>query len=135
MWNEGRVLAGLRIVTGLLVFPHGVRKLLKGPVEAVGGSMIQHGFPEWFAWLVTLGELAGLLLAVGLFTRLSGAAVAATMGAIAFFVQAPKLAEIGTGAGVPLEYPILLAALGLAFALRPPREWSLDARLGKRGRR
>lgn len=126
--SGGYLLAIVRIVVGLLVFPHGVRKVLAGPIRAIGGNMAKHGFPEWFAWLVTLGELSGLLLALGLLTRLAGLAVGVTMGSIVVFVQAGNWTAIGTGSGVSLEYPLLVAVLGFVFALHGPTPWSVDKR-------
>jgi putative oxidoreductase len=126
--KDSAALAVLRIVTGLLVFPHGVRKLLKGPVSAIGKAMAEHGFPESFAYVVTLGELAGLLLALGLFTRYSAALVALTMAGIALVVQRGLVWQIGTGKGVPLEYPLLLMICAAVFVVVPVRRWSLDAK-------
>jgi putative oxidoreductase len=126
--KDSAALAVLRIVTGLLVFPHGVRKLLKGPVAAIGKSLTEHGFPESFAYVVTLGELAGLLLALGLYTRHAAAVVALTMAGIAVVVQRGLVWQIGTGKGVPLEYPLLLMVCAAVFVFVPARRWSLDAR-------
>ncbi|HEX5102110.1 MAG TPA: DoxX family membrane protein [Polyangiaceae bacterium] len=123
--KESVALAVLRIATGALVFPHGLRKLATGPVAAVGKSMVAHGFPAWFAYLVTAGELAGGLLALGLYTRFSAAAVAATLWGIVAFVQLPLARELGTGRGVALEYPILLALTATLFVLVPATKWSL----------
>jgi putative oxidoreductase len=126
--SESTALAVLRIAAGLLVFPHGVRKLIQGPVAAVGKQMIAHGFPPSFAYVVTAGELAGLALAVGLYTRVAAVAVAATMWGIVIWVQGELVGRMGTGGGVPLEYPVLLAVLATVLALAPPKRWSLDAR-------
>ena len=123
--SDSAALAVLRIATGLLVFPHGVRKLLTGPVAAIGKSMVAHGFPAWFAYPVTAGELCGALLALGIYVRYSAAAVALTLWGIVFVVQAPLLAEWGTGRGVPLEYPVLLALTATLFVLAPPTRWAL----------
>lgn len=123
--SDSSALAVLRIATGLLVFPHGVRKLLTGPVAAVGSSMVAHGFPSWFAYLVTAGELCGLLLALGVSVRYSAAAVALTLWGIVIFVQAPLLHDVGTGRGVALEYPALLALTATLFVLAPATKWSL----------
>ncbi len=122
-----RALALLRIAVGLLVFWHGVTKVLKGPVAAIGRQVAAHGFPESFAYVVTAGELAGLFLAVGLYSRLAAAFVAVTMLGIAGFVQVGLLASVGTGKGVPLEYPLLLAVCCLVLAIGPGTRWTLDA--------
>jgi len=126
--TESTALAVLRIATGLLVFPHGVRKLLHGPVAAVGKQLAAHGFPPSFAYVVTAGELAGLFLALGLFSRAAATAVAMTMWGIVTWVQFGLLGRAGTGASVPLEYPLLLAVVATLLAVVPPTRWSLDRR-------
>src|SRR5687768_1255351 len=95
--SSEQALAILRVVTGLVVLPHGVRKLLGGPVTVIGKSIVQAGFPEWFAWVVTAGELCGGALALGLLTRLAGAAVALTMAGVLVFVNFANLTHFGTG--------------------------------------
>lgn len=124
-------LALFRVLTGTLVFTHGVRKLIQGPVNAIGKAMTEHGFPPSFAYVVTLGELAGLLLAIGLFTRLAAAGVVATMLGIAVVVQSGLIVQIGTGRGVPFEYPLLLAVAAALFIVLPRTPFSLDARRGR----
>lgn len=126
--RDSTALSILRIATGLLVFPHGVRKLLAGPVAAIGKSMVEHGFPASFAYVITLGELMGLLLALGVFTRYAAAAVALTMAGIVVVVQRGLAGQLGTGRGVPLEYPVLLLVLAVIFVFVPARRWSLGRR-------
>lgn len=128
--NAARAIAILRIVTGVLVASHGIRKIIKGPATAIGGTIAKLGLPapEVLAWLATLGELSGILLALGAFTRLAGAAVAATMGGIVVFIQARHLTGLGTGAAVVAEYPLLLAVLGLFFVAVGPGTWALRNR-------
>jgi len=122
-----RGLSLLRILVGLLVFSHGLMKVLKGPVLAIGQQMAQHGFPRSFAYVVTAGELAGLLLAVGLYTRAAATAVGLTMLGIVVFVQLPLLGNLGSGKGMQLEYPMLLTACALLLAVAPGTHWSIDA--------
>lgn len=126
--SESSALAVLRILTGALVFPHGVRKLIQGPVAAVGHQMVAHGFPASFAYVVTAGELAGIFLALGLYSRIAAAAVALTMWGIVIWVQLGLVSRMGTGPGVSLEYPLVLAVIATLLALLPPTRWSLDRR-------
>lgn len=126
--SESSALSFLRILTGVLVFPHGVRKLIQGPVAAVGHQMTAHGFPQSFAYVVTAGELAGIFLALGLYSRIAALAVALTMWGIVIWVQLGLLTRLGTGAGVSLEYPLLVAVLATLLAVLPPTRWSLDRR-------
>jgi uncharacterized membrane protein YphA (DoxX/SURF4 family) len=126
--HEPRALALLRIVTGLLVFSHGVRKLIAGPASAIGGVIAAKHlpFPGVLAWLVTFGELAGLALALGFKTRGAALAVALTMGSIVLFVQLGALTNVGTGSSVAAEYTLLLAILSFAFVIVGPATWALD---------
>lgn len=126
--DAATALALLRIATGFLVFPHGVRKLIKGPVASIGGQMAAHGFPEFFAYLVTAGELAGILMVVGLYTRAASAAVAVTMAGIALVVNSGQLGVIGTGKSVAFELSLLLTVAATLCALAPSNRFSLDAR-------
>jgi len=119
-------LALLRIATGLLVFPHGLTKVIKGPVAAIGGAMTAHGFPGWFAYVVVLGELAGLLMVVGLFSRLASVAVALTMAGIAVVVNSGEIAALGTGDSLGFELSLLLTVTATLCALAPPTRFSLD---------
>ncbi len=130
--SHEQALAVLRVLTGLLVLPHGVRKLLGGPVTMLGKSMVKAGFPDWFAWVVTAGELCGAALALGLLTRLAGAAVALTMAGILVFVNLANLTQIGTGKGAGTELSLLIGVGAAIFALLPPGCYSLDSRLKTR---
>jgi len=125
--NPSSAIALLRIVTGLLVAPHGIRKLLTGPSQAIGETIAAKGLPlpNVLAWLVTIGELSGILLAVGVATRAAGLIIALTMAGIVAFTQLERLAQLGTGASVPAEYPLLLAVLGAFFAVLGPTVWSV----------
>jgi putative oxidoreductase len=125
--NPGTAIVMLRIATGLLVAPHGIRKLLAGPSSAIGPAIARSGLPlpDLFAWLVTIGELAGILLVVGVAVRAAGFAIAITMLGIVIFVQKELLLELGTGASVPAEYPVLLAVLGAFFAALGGKVWSI----------
>jgi len=128
--NPSLAITLLRVATGSLVAPHGIRKLLAGPPHAIGNAIASRGvpMPDLVAWLITVGELAGILLALGVATRAAGLAIGLTMASIVVFVQLGLFAQLGTGAGVPLEYPILLAFLGFFFAALGPTQWSISLR-------
>jgi putative oxidoreductase len=126
--DASTALAVLRVATGLLVFSHGARKLIKGPVTAIGGAMREHGLPEAFAYVVVLGELAGLLMVVGLYTRLASAAVAMTMAGIALVVNSGQFSVIGTGKSLGLELSLMFATAAALCALVPATRFSIDAR-------
>jgi uncharacterized membrane protein YphA (DoxX/SURF4 family) len=121
-------LAILRITTGGLVFLHGARKVLKGPVTAIGKAVAAQGFPEWFAYFITLGELAGLLLAVGLYIRVAGAVVALTMGSILVFTHLDSVTQLGTGKSTSFELLVMFGLSAALCAIVVPTRWSLGKR-------
>lgn len=121
----------LRIVAGVGVGFHGLRKLMAGPATLLGETIAKMGFPqpEVFAWAIALGETAGFLLAIGMLTRFAGAAVAMAMAGIAIFGNGHLWSALGTGPAVALEYSALLAVTGLYFAITGPVGWSVDVAL------
>lgn len=121
-------MALLRIFAGLsMAFGHGFKKL--PPSEGFIATVKGLGFPapELFAWVAALSEFGGgILLALGLATRLSSLMVLGTM-VVAF-------------AGVHLRDPfdkqemaLLYLFVSLLFFLRGAGAWSIDALIsGKR---
>jgi len=87
----------LRLGVGLVFAVHGFSKLTNGPVQF--SSMLTGlgvGAPVVFAWLVTIAELiGGLLIIVGLLTRL------ATLPLIATLVGAILLVKVNVGIIAP----------------------------------
>jgi putative oxidoreductase len=120
-------LAVLRIATGLLAFPHGLRKLINGPVASIGEYIAAQGLPPSFAYVITLGELAGLLMMVGLFTRFASAVVALTMASIAFGGSLSEAVMLGTGESLGFELSLMLAVSATLCVLAPATRISLDA--------
>ncbi len=123
----------LRIGVGLVFVVHGFSKLTNGPVQF--SSMLTGlgvGAPLVFAWLVTIAELiGGLLIIVGLLTRL------ATLPLIATLVGAILLVKINVGiiapagAGMPgAEVDIALLAGLVALLFMGPGRMSIDRMAG-----
>lgn len=133
---QANAAALLRIVAGVGVGAHGVRKLIAGPASLLGGPIAKMGFPapELFAWLIAFGETAGFFLALGLLTRFAGAAVAMAMAGVAIFANGHLWSVLGTGPAVAFEYSALLAVTGLYFAVAGPAGWSVDGVLVARRR-
>jgi putative oxidoreductase len=78
----------LRIVTGLLFLEHGLQKFLSFPPGERAGSGLMLNNPGAYGGIIEL--VAGLLIAIGLFTR-SAAFVAAGEMAVAYWtVHAPQ---------------------------------------------
>lgn len=111
----------LRVFTGLaMAFAHGLGKV--PPSEKFVGLVGKIGFPlpNVFAWSAGLAEFAGgILIALGLFTRLSSAFLAFTMVVAVFVV---KLNEpFGEK-----ELGLLYLFIAILFLIRGANDWSLD---------
>ena len=73
------------------------------------------------------GGFGGLLLALGLFTRLSAAAITVLL-LVALTVHLPNGFFWNEGG---IEYPLLWAILTASFVIRGGGAYSLDAAIGK----
>lgn len=122
--NAGLTL--LRIFTGVaMAMAHGYGKL--PPSEGLINRTAEMGFPmpAMFAWAAGLSEfLGGILLALGLFTRLSSFFVAFTM----------LVALVGVHGADPFnkqELAFLYLFVAIAFMLKGGGDWSIDSFLRK----
>lgn len=117
----------LRVGAGLaMAFAHGLGKI--PPSEGFVANTAGLGFPapELFAWLAALSEFGGgLLIALGLFTRLGAAGLLFTMG-VAFF-----LAHGGDPFG-DRELSFVYGVASLALLAAGPGRFSLDALISRR---
>ena len=119
----------LRVVVGIVFIAHGYNHIW-------GGGKIA-GTAGWFeslgmrpgklhAWTASIVELAaGVMLIVGLLTPLAGAAVIGVM-TVAWITNHKSNGFFIFRPGEGYEYVMTLTFAGLATALIPPGEWSLD---------
>ena len=124
----------VRVAAGLLLVPHGAQKLFGW----FGGSGIagteqffvsKLGLPPSIAVLAGLVEFGGgLLLALGLVTRVAAALVVGLMTVAVIRVHLPN-GFFWTKGGY--EYPLLWGILALSFAIRGGGRFSLDALIGR----
>jgi len=126
----------LRVVIGGVVVPHG---LLKLGLVGKGGSIT--GVAGWFngmglrpglfwAYVAVIAEAGGGLLTVlGLGGPIGPGIVAADMVVVTIVAHWPQGFWAG-GGKVGWEFPVPLAAGGLAIALAGNGAWSLDRLLG-----
>ena len=115
---QPQLLAILRIVTGLLFLEHGLSKFFGFPVP-----FPVHPLPTLLLAAGVIELVAGLLITIGLFTRLA-AFIASGEMAVAYWMQHfPKspwpLANMGEGA-------ILFCFVFLYICAVGPGAWSLD---------
>lgn len=120
----------LRLVLGFMVAVHGWQKLQAGPAM-FAKTLAKLGVPapELMAWVVTLVELGGgILLIVGLLTRLAALALAIDLVVAILLVKLDVglIGEMRAGAELDLAY----IAGFVALLLMGPGSASLDRQMG-----
>ena len=127
----------LRVVFGAVLVTHGLPKLLRtshgsmadpmaGSIHLIENVMHLPAAPM-LAMLVTLLEaIGGVMLAVGLCTRLIALGVAMEMIGISYALG-PTWPWIDRG----IEYPVLMLFLAAYMAAHGGGRWSLDRLLGR----
>ena len=117
----------VRVTAGLMLIPHGWPKVGMGPT-AVGTRVSQGMEPVifWGALIIFLETIGGLLIAVGLFTRIVAALLFIEFLVI-WKVHWPRGWSASAGG---LEFVIMWGLLFLAIMLRGGGPYSLDRKLG-----
>lgn len=122
-----------RVIVGVIMFAHGLQKLLGGPAN-FGGALEGMGvpLPVLMAFVVTLVEVVGgLLLIVGLLSRLSALLLTIDLVVAILLVKLSigLIAPQGTpGAGAELDLALIAGLLVVLFA--GPGRLSADHALG-----
>ena len=116
---EPQLLAVLRIVVGLLFLEHALSKFFAFPVP-----FPVHPLPPMLMAAGAIELLAGVLVTIGLFTRIAAFIASGEMAAAYFIGHFPKgfwpLANMG-------EAAILFCFVFLYIAAAGPGAWSIDA--------
>jgi putative oxidoreductase len=131
----------LRVMLGLVLFPHGAQKLLgwyggfgfSGTLGFFTGTM---HLPWIVAFLIIIGESFGSLgLLMGFLTRFTAASVTVIMlGAVAM-VHWPNgffMNWFGKQAGEGFEYHLLVIGMSLALLIAGGGKWSVDGAIAKK---
>lgn len=116
----------IRIVAGLSFVPHGWPKLMN-PASS-GAFLAESGFEPGTAWAVILGMtevFGGLLLAVGLFTRVACVPTLIFLLAAIAFHSANGFAWNDGG----FEYPLFWAIVVFHFLINGGGPYSVDANM------
>ena len=122
----------IRVTAGLMLVPHGWGKLFtEGGVDRLAGGLAKLGLEPAYplALYIALLEFAGgLMLALGLFTRLIATLVVGFMAVAAFHVHwGNGFLWIQKG----YEYPLFWGLVCIAIAIRGAGPMSLDAKMGR----
>ena len=117
-----RMLSVLRIVAGLIFLIHGSQKLLSFPGGERAGSGLAFDNLGAFAGVIEL--VAGLLIALGLFTRPAAFLASGTMAVAYWYAHAPQnFFPVNNGGDAAILYCFVF----LYFVFAGPGPWSLDA--------
>jgi len=126
-WSP-RILSVLRIIAGLLFLEHGLMKLVGFPASMPGMDHL----PPLLLAAGTIELVCGVLIALGLFTRIA-AFIASGEMAVAYF-----MGHMSHGFWPALnqgEAAILFCFIFLYLVFAGPGEWSVDALPGGAAKR
>jgi putative oxidoreductase len=131
----------LRVVLGVVYFPHGMQKLLGwfgGP--GFGGAMHMFttnlGIPAVFAFLAIMAEgLGSLGLITGLLTRVAAFGIAVDMIVAVYMLHWQNgffMNWFGNQKGEGFEFHILVVVIALALMIRGGGKWSIDKAIAEK---
>jgi len=126
----------VRVAAGAFLIPHGAQKLFGAfggyGLEATGQFFqTQLGFANGYLAALGVGSVevfGGLLLALGLFTRLAAGSIAVMLAVAAVTVHIGN-DFFWTDGG--WEYPVFWAIIALMFVVRGGGQYSLDRLIGR----
>jgi putative oxidoreductase len=126
---SGPVWSLFRIVIGLLFSLHGAGSVLGlfGGSAGSGKALDMGVWPGWWAGLIQL--VCGILVMLGLFTRLAAVLASGSMAYAYFVVHQPEALMPIQNGGVT---PALYAWSFLTIAVLGAGSWSLDALIARR---
>jgi putative oxidoreductase len=117
-WQR-QILGVLRIVTALLLLEHGTMKLFHFPAAMMPGPL-----PPLLLAAAIIEVVAGLLVTIGLFTRLAAFILSGENAVAYFMVHFPKTFWPTLNQG---EVAILFCFVFLYIAAAGPGAWSIDS--------
>jgi putative oxidoreductase len=121
-----RVLSILRIITALLFMEHGLMKLFHFPAPQPGAPS---PLPPMLIAAAAIEVVGGVLLTLGLFTRITAFICSGEMAVGYFMAHAPKGFYPALNMG---EAAILYCFVFFYLVFAGPGWWSLDAQIRKR---
>jgi putative oxidoreductase len=120
----------VRVTAGLMLIPHGWTKVMSAGPDGVTAMLTRYGIPAFKPFALTimaLETIGGIMIAIGLFTRVVAALLVIEFAVIIFIAHWPKGYAVGAGG---IEYPLMWGLILLAIMLRGGGPWSVDRKLG-----
>ena len=120
----------IRVALGLILVPHGYAKLFLDDAVPASRNFVHFGWAYPLAWAYFIGVIefvGGLMLAVGLFTRIVAAAIAIEMAVISFAVLYPVWSWGKHG----MEYALFMGVIAVGIFLGGGGRYSLDRVIGR----
>jgi putative oxidoreductase len=120
----------VRVSLGVFLIPHGYVKLFQDDAVSASRNFVNFGWSHPLEWAYFIGALeffGGIMLAIGLLTRVVAAAFAIEMAVISFGVLWPVWSWGKHG----MEYALLMGILALAILFRGGGRYSLDHHIGR----
>lgn len=139
--SDDRTLFLIRVMLGLVMFPHGAQKALgwfggfgwSGTVGYFTGTL---GVPAIVAVLIILGEFLGAIgLITGTLTRIAAAGIVIIQLGAIWFAHAQFgffMNWAGTAKGEGFEYALLAITMAVVLVLGGAGRWSVDRALATR---
>jgi putative oxidoreductase len=133
--NDDVALLVLRLMLGIVFFPHGMQKLVgwfggygfSGTMGFFTGNL---SIPEFFAFLAIMAEgLGSLGLITGLLTRVAAFGIAVNMIVAVYLLHLQNgffMNWSGAQKGEGYEFHILVIAIAIALMIRGGGKWSAD---------
>lgn len=133
--NDDTAALVLRLLLGIVFFPHGMQKLLGwyggyGFEGTMGFFTAKLGIPAVLAFLAIMAEALGSLgLITGLTTRVAAFGITVNMVVAVLMLHLQNgffMNWFGNQKGEGYEYHLLVIAIGVALMIRGGGKWSVD---------
>ena len=130
----------LRVMLGIVFFPHGAQKLLgwfggHGFSGTMGFFTENMGIPVIFAFLAIMAEsLGSVALLTGFMTRIAALGIGTVMVVAVLTVHLPYgffMNWFGNQKGEGFEFHLLASAIAIALIIKGGGKWSIDRLLSK----
>jgi putative oxidoreductase len=138
--NDDTVALVLRLMLGVVFFPHGMQKLFgwfggygfEGTMGFFTGKL---GIPALFAFLAIVAESFGAIaLILGLGTRVAALSIAVEMAVAAMMLHVQNgffMNWFGNQKGEGYEFHLLAVGMAVALMIAGGGKWSVDRALAK----